>query len=74
MHLFDPRFLFEDYEKSGTEKPSEHTTVFEDDQAKNKAIIEPLKAGVEKMDGETAAKLLGCGEDEYEFHERFLII
>ena len=35
MNLFDPRFLFEDYEKSGTDKPSEHTTMFDDDKAKN---------------------------------------
>ena len=26
------------------------------------------------MDAETAAKLLGCGEEEEDFHERFLII
>ena len=74
MHLFDPRFLFEDYEKNGTDQPSDHTTVFDEDQAKNKAAIEPLRAGVEKMDAETAAKILGCSEDEEEFHERFLII
>ena len=35
MHLFDPHYLFEDYENLGLDQPSEKTTVFENHKKKN---------------------------------------
>lgn len=74
MHLFDARRLFEDYDNLGTQKPTDHNGLFDDEDEKTASVIGSLRVKVSTMDPETAAKLLGCSEEDEDFHERFLII
>jgi len=71
MDLFNPKYLFKDYETKGCEEPIENYALFDDQAEATKKLIEEMKARAYAMDGPTAAKILACEEEETEFHERF---
>jgi len=74
MDLFNPNYLFNDYKNKGMAEPVDSSELFDDVAAKTKDIIEENKKKAYAMSPEEAAKILGCGEDEKEFHERFQIL
>ena len=74
VKLFDPNYLFENYDRYGTVKPIQNNFLFEDERAEIEESIKHLRPKVAKMSAEEAALILGCDEDEEEFHERFMIM
>lgn len=74
MDLFNPKYLFKDYETQGTAEPVANFTLFDDEADKTKALMEELKAQVKEMDPAEAGKILSCGEDEEDFHLRWQIL
>lgn len=76
MQLFDPNYLFKDYERIGTKEPLENNELFDDANAKAdlEVHLAPLRARVATMDPVEAGKLLACSEEETEFHERLMIL
>ena len=74
MDLFNPKYLYNDYENKGMAEPIESSVLFDDIAAETKDIIEENKKKAYAMNAETAAKILGCPEEEEEFHERFQIL
>jgi len=74
MDLFNPKYLFKDYEEKGTAEPIENYSLFDDEDEKRKAMIEEMKKQAAAMDAKTAAELLGCDEEETEFHLRWQVL
>ena len=74
MNLFDPMYLYKDFKTQGTKEPLENSELFDDVNAENEKVIGPLRERVKTMDAKSAGELLACGEEETEFHERFLLI
>ena len=74
MNLFDPMYLYKDFRTQGTKEPLENSELFDDVNAENEKVIGPLRERVKTMDAKSAGELLACGEEETEFHERFLLI
>ena len=73
MDLFNPHYLYKDYDSQGTTQPLGNER-FDDELATLEKTIGPMRIKVAQMDAQTAADLLGCSEEETEFHERFLLI
>ena len=74
MNLFDPMYLYKDFKTLGTKEPLENNELFDDVNAENEKEIGPLRERVKTMDAKSAGQLFSCGEEETEFHERFLLI
>jgi len=74
MKLFDPNYLFNDYSTKGTAEPLANNELFEEESAKLETEIGYLREKVKTIDPIEAGKLLSCGENETEFHERFMIL
>lgn len=74
MDLFNPKYLFNDYETKGTEDPIENYSLYDDVSANLKDTIEQMKLQASKMESKEAAQNLSCGEDETEFHLKWQII
>jgi len=74
MNLFDPNYLFKDYQNKGTSEPLENNELFDDEKAELEVKLAPLRAKVANMDPAEAGALLSCSENEEEFHERLIIL
>jgi hypothetical protein len=76
MKLFDPNYLFKDYATKGTSEPLENDEAFECEKNERETTLGlgPMRAKVAEMDAKTAGGLLSCGQEETEFHERFMIL
>jgi hypothetical protein len=74
MKLFSPHYLFNDYDKKGYAEPLENNELFEEESSKLESEIGFLRKKVAVMDPVEAGRLLSCGEEEEEFHERFMIL
>lgn len=74
MKLFDPHYLFSDYEVKGTSEPLNNNELFDDESSKLESEIGHLRTKVKTMDPVEAAHLLSCSEEESDFHERFIIL
>ena len=74
MDLFNPKYLYNDYETKGTSEPVESTTLFDDNSAHTKDLIGASKKKAMAMTAEEAAVVLGCEDKESEFHDRFQIL
>lgn len=74
MKLFDPRYLFNDYDHKGTQEPLNNNELFDDESSKLESEIGHLRLKVKTMSAEDAAHLLSCPESETDFHERFIIL
>jgi len=76
MNLFNPKYLFKDYETQGTKEPIDDTSLFDDidDNIKLKALIAEHKKKAFEMNAEEAAKLLACPEDTEEFHDKWQVL
>jgi len=74
MDLFNPNYLYNDYKNKGMAEPVESSVLFDDVAANTKDIIEENKKKAMAMNAEEAAKVLGCEEDNKDFHERFQIL
>ena len=46
MNLFNPKYLFNDYENKGTAEPLDNFTLFDDDTDKTKDLMAQLKKKV----------------------------
>ena len=73
MDLFSPYYLYKNYDFLGTSQPIGNEK-FDLEAASLENTLQPMRVRVKHMDAQTAADLLGCSEDETEFHERFLLI
>jgi len=47
MNLFDPKFLFKDFEEKGTSEPIENIELFD---TQNEEFLAPIKQKVKEMD------------------------
>lgn len=74
MKLFDPHYLFNDYDHKGTAEPLENNDLFEAERKDEKELIAKLRAKVEKMTPSEGARLMSSGEDHEGFREQFLLI
>lgn len=74
MKLFDPYYLFNDFDVKGTQEPLNNEELFDDENSKLESEIGHLREKVKTIDPAEAGQLLSCGEDETEFHERFMIL
>lgn len=74
MKLFDPHYLFKDFETKRFAEPLEKNELFDDEKKEEMIKVAPLREKVATMDPQTAAKTLKCEEDEIEFYERLFII
>lgn len=70
MKMFDPYYLFKDYDTKGYAVPDENGERLDAEKALETLEIHKIREKVDKMSGITAAKLLGCDEEEEEFMER----
>ena len=71
MDLFNPKYLFTDYENKGTAEPIENFALFDDEKEELKKTIEECKKQSYEMSPEEGAKHLSCDEEETEFHLRW---
>ena len=71
MDLFNPKYLFKDYETKGTAEPIENFIMYEEETGKKKQMMEELKAKVYQMDPPEAASVLSAAEDDMEFHTKW---
>ena len=74
MKLFDPHYLFKDFDGQGTSCPLENNELFDDEKKEIEGVLGPIRAKVGNMTPEDAAKIIGCDEEEMEFHERLTIL
>lgn len=74
MKLFDPHYLFSDYATKGTSEPLNNNELFDDENSKLESEIGHLRNKVKTIDPAIAGQLLSCGEEETDFHERFMIL
>lgn len=74
MKLFNPHYLFKDYEKHGYKYPLENNELFEEEKAEERSQLEPIKQAAYQLSAAASAEALGCSEEETEFHERFFIL
>ena len=74
MKLFNPLYLFKDYEKHGYAYPLENNELFEEEKTEERNMLEPLKQRANGLSAKVAAAALACPEEEDEFHERLFII
>ena len=74
MKLFDPNYLFSDFKTKGVSEPLNNNELFDDESSKLESEIGHLRLKVKTMDPVEAGKILSCGEDEKDFHERFIIL
>ena len=71
MNLFNPKYLFEDYEKNGTKYPKDNFALFDDVSDDQKELINSLKLKVGDLEPEQAAKLIKNEEGSPDYLERF---
>lgn len=76
MNLFNPKYLFKDYETQGTKEPIDDFSLFDDidEKSKLKSIIEEHKKKAYEMGPEAAAKLLACSEDIEEYQDKWQVL
>ncbi len=74
MKLFDPNYLFNDYQNKGTTEPLNNNELFDDENSKLESEIGHLRKKVQTIDPVIAGTLLSCSEEETEFHERLMIL
>ncbi len=74
MKLFNPHYLFKDFEKHGYNYPLENNELFEEEKSDERKITDVYKASANQLSARAAAEQLCCSEDETEFHERLFII
>ena len=74
MKLFDPNYLYEDYKTKGIAMPLENNELFDTEKKDLEGHIGHLREKVKQMGAEEAAKILSCGEEEADFHERFMVL
>lgn len=74
MKLFDPYYLFRDYDEKRFEDPLEKNELFDDEKKEEMILIAPLREKVASLNALEAAKILKCSEEETEFYERLFII
>jgi hypothetical protein len=55
MDLFNPLYLFKDYESKGTKEPIENYSLFDDEAEEKQKTIAELKEQAAKMDAKSAA-------------------
>lgn len=70
MDLFNPKYLFEDYENSGDSKPIDKPVK----NAEKTKYLEEAKKSADEMTATEAAKVLGCAADETAFEVRLAIL
>lgn len=69
MNLFNPNYLWNDYQNKGTSEQIEDYPVLISPADEDK-----MKQHVDQMSVEDAGQILGCSADEEEFHERLAIL
>lgn len=74
MNLFNPKYLFKDYATKGTAEPIDNDELFDSQKSDLDAQLAPMRERVKVMTPEEAAKMLACGENETEFHERWILL
>ena len=74
MNLFNPKYLFENYETEGTAKPLPNFSLFDDASDENKEQIAIFKEKVKTIDPLDAAKAIACPPEQKEFQENWQII
>lgn len=74
MKLFDPYFLFNDYDNKGFSEPVENNELFDEDQKSNNEEKEKAREVVETMSIDEAIKLMKSDEDHEGFMEQFMIL
>jgi len=74
MKLFDPYFLFNDYDNKGFSEPVENNELFDEDQKSNNEDKERARGVVADMSVEKAVSLMKSGEEEEGFMEQFMIL
>lgn len=71
MNLFNPKYLFKDYEKQGVKEPVDNYKMFDDEE---EAEVAKLKERVAKMTPEEAGAALSCSADTVDYMEKWQII
>lgn len=74
MKLFDPHFLFKDYDTRGTAEAQENNDLFDESQKSMNEEKAKLKAEVAEMSIEDAVQLMKADEEHEEFLEQFMIL
>jgi hypothetical protein len=74
MNLFNPHFLFRDYDTKGCEEPQENNDLFEEDQKSVNEEKAKLKAETDEMSVEDGIKLMKAHEEHEEFLEQFMVL
>lgn len=75
MDLFNPKYLFKDYETKGTAEPIDNYTLYEEEEnIEKKKVIEQLKQQAYAMEPTEGAETLGCSPDESEYMLRWQIL
>lgn len=68
MNLFNPKYLFNDYENKGTSEPIESDTLFENELAKER------KAKVDIMEPAEGAAILSSGSEDEDFLMKWAVL
>lgn len=74
MKLFDPHYLFKDYETKGFEEPMENNELFEEEKKSEHEEKARIKEKVSLMTPEEAAEYMKADEENTEFLEQFTIL
>jgi hypothetical protein len=74
MKLFDPNYLFIDYKTKGCTYPSDKNELFDEETSRLEYTIGHIRKKVACMSPIEAGIILSCGQEETEFHERFMIL
>lgn len=77
MNLFNPKYLFKDYETKGTAEPIDNFQLFDDEANEEKekqARIAGYKELTSKMDPAEAGKILSCDQDDNDYELKWQIL
>ena len=74
MKLFDPKYLFKDYENKGTAEPLEHNALFEEELKAAGDERTESKNRVAKISVDEAVQMFKVSEDHEEFLDQFMIL
>jgi selenide, water dikinase len=74
MKLFDPNYLFKDYETKGSEEPMENNELFDEEKKTSDEAKEKAKAEADTLTPQEAAKLFKADEDHEDFLVQFMAL
>ncbi|CDW79590.1 pyridine nucleotide-disulfide oxidoreductase family protein [Stylonychia lemnae] len=74
MKLFNPNYLFKDFQTRGYEEPLENNELFENEKSDEKQVTDKIRERINALNSKDSAVTLLAGEDHEEFFEQLFVL